>query len=112
MIPRTPIEPVTEAPSGVARATDESRLTPELIERIAKLDPTARPRPSKILSLPPDESEGTPEEIHQSCREEILRRLESIQAGTAKFYTVEETLAHLDEHFGPDWESRPSLPPV
>lgn len=48
---------------------------------------------------------GTPEEIRKSCREEILRRLESIQNGTAKFYTVEETLAHLDALCGPGGES-------
>ena len=83
----------------------EGLLTPELIERVGKLDPAPRLRPSVVLSLPPDESEGTPEEIRMSCREEILRRLESIQNGTAKFYTVEETLAHLDALCGPGGES-------
>ena len=107
MTPHNSTEPVTGTPNGVAHVQggDESRLTPELIERVTKLDPVARLRPSGILSLPPDESEGTPEEIRQSCREEILRRLESIQNGTAKFYTVEETLAHLDALCGPDGES-------
>lgn len=101
MSPQTSTEPVTDGANGV----DETRLTPELIKRVAKLDPAPRLRPAVILSLPPDESEGTPEEIRQSCREEILRRLESIENGTAKFYTVEETLAHLDALCGPDSES-------
>ena len=107
MNPQTSTEPVTDNPNGVVlvNGVDESRLTPELIERVTKLDAVGRLRSSHILSLPPDESEGTPEEIRQSCREEILRRLESIQNGTAKFYTVEETLAHLDALCGPDGES-------
>ena len=37
------------------------------------------------------------EEDRQWWREEIRRRVESIQNGTAKFYTLEETLAHMDE---------------
>ena len=87
------------------QVTDESRLTPELVERVTKLDPAARLRPSNILSLPPDESEGTPEEIRQACREEIQRRLDLIASGESKSYTVEETMAYLDKLCGTDGES-------
>ena len=107
MNPQTSTEQVTDGANGVApaRVGDEGELTQELIERVTKLDPVARLRLSDILSVQPDESEGTPEEIRQSWREEILRRLASIKNGTAKFYTVEETLAYLDELCGPDGES-------
>jgi len=90
MNPRTSTEPVTNNPSGVV-------LVNGVDESVSKPAPTARLRPPNILSLPSDESEGTPEEIDQSCREEIIRRLESIQNGTVQFYTVEETLSHMDE---------------
>jgi len=99
MNPQPSTEPVTDNPSGVVPVSgvDESHLTPELIERVGKLAPGEQERLGILIAGGLNGQPKETEEDRQWWREEIRRRVESIQNGTAKFYTLEETLAHMDE---------------
>ena len=75
----------------------ESELneTRELIARARKLSPAAREKLVQELCDDVDGPENDPEAIKQAWREEIRRRIEAIQNGTMKMYTIEETMAYL-----------------
>lgn len=97
---------VARRSAGVSPVVDPGTcITPELMAEVAKLTDDGREWLDIALIGAPDGPEGTPEEIRQAWREEIRRRLKSIENGTAKFHTVEETLAYLDKLCGPDGES-------
>ena len=98
MNPQTSAELVADDPKGTtpARTGDESCLTPELIERVGKLAPGEQERLGILIAGGLNDQPKETEEDRQWWREEIRRRVESIQNGTAKFSTVEETLAELD----------------
>ena len=98
MNPQTSTEPVTDNPNGVVlvNGVDESRLTPELIERVSKLSRGGLIELSQLI----DDNLGDGEfldmgAIPQPSREEIHRRIDAIRRGESKTYTVEETLAYL-----------------
>jgi len=99
MNPQTSTEPVTDNPNGVVlvNGVDESRLTPELIERVSKLSRDGLIELSELIDHNLDDGEfldmGA---IPQPSREEIQRRIDAIRRGESKTYTVEETLAYLD----------------
>ncbi len=81
---------------GVAVVSDGTLLTTELVERVSKLSIPERLRLRDILLFMPDEPEGTPDEIRAAQRYEINRRLEAIERGEMKMYTIDETFAFLD----------------
>jgi putative addiction module component (TIGR02574 family) len=74
-------------------ATDESLLTPELVERVRKLAPAEQLRLRDLID--DGEPDGTPEELRKAWHEEIQRRLDAITRGEMKMYTVEETMSYL-----------------
>lgn len=95
---QTSTEPVHDNPvvTPALQTTDESRLTPELVERVGKLAPAEQDRLGILIAGGLGEQfQETPED-RQWWREEIARRVESIKNGTAEFSTLEETLAELD----------------
>ena len=98
MNPQTTTELVTGNPNGVthAQGSDDSVLTPELIERVGKLAPGEQNRLGILIAGGLGHDLKETEEDRQWWREEIARRVESIKNGTAKFSTLEETLAELD----------------
>lgn len=89
--------------TGVSPVADpETCVTPELMEKVAKLTDDGREWLEDALIGPPDEPEGTPEEIRRSHREEMHRRIDAIRRGETKTYTIEETLAYLDSLCRPE----------
>lgn len=97
MNPQTSTEQVTNPANGVAHAQggDESRLTPELIERVSKLSRDDRMKLCELLDKNMADEFHEIDQVPQPSREEIQRRLNSIVDGTAVSYTVQETMAHL-----------------
>jgi putative addiction module component (TIGR02574 family) len=71
--------------------SDEAR---ELIDRALKLPPADRERIAHELldSVYPPED---PEEVKKAWRAELQRRVDAIQNGTMKTYSIEETMAYL-----------------
>ena len=98
MNPQTSTEQVTESANGVAplQGGDNSVLTPELIERVGKLAADEQDRLGILIASGLGDQFKETEEDRQYWREEIARRVETIKNGTAKFSTLEETLAELD----------------
>ena len=85
--------------TGVSAVTDpETCITPELMGEVAKLTDDGREWLYCALISVPDEPEGSPEELRQAWREEIQRRLDAIDRGEMKMYTIEETFAYIDAH--------------
>ncbi|MBY0459675.1 MAG: hypothetical protein K2V38_20335 [Gemmataceae bacterium] len=75
-------------------ATDETELTPELVERVLKLSPASRDRLLGLLDPPPP---PTPDwaAAPDALRAELQRRIEAVENGTMKTYTIDETTAYL-----------------
>ena len=73
-------------------ATDETELTPELVERVLKLSPESRGRLLGLLDPPPTPAWAADPD---ALRAELQRRIEAVENGTMKTYTIEETMAYL-----------------
>ena len=69
-------------PEGVPCTTDVSWPVEKVLEEALKLDPKDRALIVAELSRP--DANATPEEVEAAWREEIARRLRSIEDGTAE----------------------------
>ena len=75
--------------------TPETELTPELIDRVMKLAPESLGRLVALalerIDPPPENQEA----VNQSWRDEIARRVASIDDGTAVYVDAKESAARL-----------------
>lgn len=74
--------------------TPEAQEARELVERAMKLSAPIREKIANELldSVYPPED---PEEVKKAWRAELQRRVDAIQNGTMKTYSIEETMAYL-----------------
>ena len=75
--------------------TPESELTPDLIERLQKLSPESRDRLIVLLGGSPPIPAPPPVGDWAYWKEEIKRRIEAVENGTMKTYTLEEAMAKI-----------------
>ena len=77
-----------------ASITPETPEAREIIDRALKLSPPERETIARVLLesvFPPDD----PEEAKKAWRAELQRRMDAIDNGTMKTYSIEETMAYL-----------------
>lgn len=71
----------------------EAEEVRDLRERVMKLPPDAREKLAldvlRSVEQPPEDAEAA----RQAFREELQRRMDAVEAGTMKTYSVEETMA-------------------
>jgi hypothetical protein len=72
----------------------ETELTPELIERVMKLSPENREWLRALLGEPPI-PELPPVGDWEYWKAEIQRRIEAVERGEMKTYTLEEAMSHI-----------------
>jgi hypothetical protein len=75
--------------------TPESELTPELMERLQKLSPESRDRLIVLLGGSPPIPGPPPVGDWAYWKEEIKRRIEAVERGEEKTYTLEEAMAKI-----------------
>lgn len=67
----------------------------EILDQALRLSPGEREhvglRLLESIEVPPED----PEEAKKALRAELQRRMEAIEAGTMKTYSIEETMAYL-----------------
>ena len=80
--------------SSATPKTPETELTPELIERVMKLSPENRQRLIGLLGAAEPVPVPPPVGDAAYWKAEIARRIEAIQNGTMKTYTLEEAVAY------------------
>ena len=78
-------------------ATSEAELTPELLERLQKLSPESRDQLIVYLGGSPPIPGPPPVGDWAYWKEEIKRRIEAVERGEMKTYTLEETLEHMQK---------------
>jgi hypothetical protein len=76
-------------------ATPELELPPELIERLQKLSPESRDRLIVLLGGSPPIPGPPPVGDWAYWKEEIKRRIEAVERGEEKTYTLEEAMAKI-----------------
>lgn len=77
-----------------ASTTPEGREAQDIIDRALKLSPPERERIAHALLdsvYPPDE----PEEARKALRAELQRRMDAVDNGTMKTYSIADTMAYL-----------------
>jgi putative addiction module component (TIGR02574 family) len=75
--------------------TPDSELTPELIERLRKLSPESREQLIVLLGGSPPIPDPPPVGDWAYWKEEIKRRIEAVERGEEKTYTLEEAMAKI-----------------
>ena len=78
-------------------ATDEIKLTPELIQGLLKLPPRDREHVADVMLDSLEESVEESDDEKAAFRAEIARRIDDYLAGRSKSYTMEEFFARIDE---------------
>ena len=72
-------------------------MTPELLERLQKLSPESRDQLIVYLGGSPPIPGPPPVGDWAYWKEEIKRRIEAVERGEMKTYTLEETLEHMQK---------------
>jgi hypothetical protein len=75
--------------------TPESELTPELMDRLKKLSPESRDRLIVLLGGSPPIPAPPPVGDWEYWKGEIKRRIEAVERGEMKTYTLEEAMAKI-----------------
>ena len=79
----------------VTEAAPETELTTELVERAMKLSPENRERLIELLHAGPPIPTPSPVGDWEYWKAEIKRRIEAVENGTMKTYSIEETMEYL-----------------
>jgi len=76
-------------------AAPDTELTIELVERAMKLSPENRERLIELLHAGPPIPAPSPVGDWEYWKAEIKRRIEAVENGTMKTYSIEETMEYL-----------------
>ena len=76
-------------------AAPDTELTIELVERAMKLSPENRERLIELLHAGPPIPTPSPVGDWEYWKAEIKRRIEAVENGTMKTYSIEETMEYL-----------------
>jgi len=75
----------------------ETELTPELIERVMKLSQENREKLIGLLGGEPPIPDLPPVGDWEYWKAEIKRRIDDVESGRVKTYSLEETLEHMQK---------------
>ncbi|VTU02046.1 unnamed protein product [Gemmataceae bacterium] len=81
--------------SATTTETPETELTPELIERVMRLSPESQARLRELLGEGPPVPELEPVGDWAYWKAEIKRRIDAVENGTMKTYSLQETMEYL-----------------
>lgn len=85
--------------------TPDAMEARDIVDRAMKLPPAAREGIAHHLLQSVEPPPGPPDSDREYWKVELQRRVESIENGTMKMYTLDETLAHMQQVL--DEDSKP-----